>query len=79
MPESATECTPSASMDADPVIAAATNLAAATPRLAPNAVSTTRALWSVDTKSHPRRQRRFGGAQLGLAVEAGFVGAGLLR
>jgi hypothetical protein len=78
LPESATECTPSASMDADPVIAAATNLAVATPRLAPNAVSTTRALWSVDTKSH-HSGGGFGGAQLGLAVEAGFVGAGLLR
>jgi hypothetical protein len=78
LPESATECTPSASMDADPVIAAATNLAAATPRLAPNAVRTARALWSVDTKSH-HGGGGFGGAQLSLAVEAGFVGAGLLR
>ena len=78
MPESATECTPSASMDADPVIAAATNLAAATPRLAPNAVSTTRALWSVDTERH-HGGSGFGGGQFGLAVEAGFVRAGLLR
>ena len=42
LPESATECTPSASIEVDPVIAAATNLATATPRFAPNAVPTAR-------------------------------------
>ena len=47
LPESATECTPSASIEVDPVIAAATNLATAMPRFAPSAVMTARVLPSV--------------------------------
>jgi uncharacterized membrane protein YccF (DUF307 family) len=42
--ESATECTPSASIDADPVIAAATNFDSPIARFAPNAVMTARVL-----------------------------------
>src|SRR3954464_5688644 len=45
--ESATECTPSASIDAEPVIAAATNFAAPIARFAPNAVTTARVLSSL--------------------------------
>src|SRR5690606_19682810 len=40
LPLSATECTPSASIDDDPVMAAATNLLAAIPRFAASAVTT---------------------------------------
>jgi hypothetical protein len=69
LPESATECTPSASMDADPVIAAARNFAAATPRLAPNAVSTTRALLSADIED---------GHHSGLRREPGYAGSVIL-
>jgi len=40
LPESATECTDSASIEADPVITKATNFVAAMPRLAANAAMT---------------------------------------
>ena len=39
LPESTTECTPSASIDDEPVIANATNLITAMPRLAPSAAT----------------------------------------
>ena len=42
MPESAIECTDSASIEADPVISAATSFVAAMPRLAASAASTAR-------------------------------------
>jgi len=59
--------------NATAVIAAATNFEAATPRLAPNAVSTTLALLSADIKGHHLRSR----PETGHAVqeEQGLAGA----
>ena len=45
---SATECTPSASIDEEPVKANPTNLATAMPRLASSAANTARRLPAVD-------------------------------
>ena len=72
MPESATECTPSASIDADPVIAAATNLATAMPRFAPSAVITARALPSAAMNVHLFLSRPETG-RAGSVILGGFV------
>ncbi|GIM94028.1 hypothetical protein Ato02nite_058210 [Paractinoplanes toevensis] len=53
MAESATECTPSASIDAEPVIAAATNFATPIARFALNAVSTALVLPSLAIAPFP--------------------------
>ena len=51
MPVSAHECAASASIDADPVIAAATDLATAIRRFAPNATTTVSTLSSCDASA----------------------------